>query len=97
VVKVVRGIVGGRERSPHSRQTSRREQMLVLSRKPSESVLIGSDVKITILKVERSHVRIGIEAPSEVTILRAELIEDGEGGWVAGNFEREPGPAVAAR
>jgi carbon storage regulator len=71
--------------------------MLVLSRKPSESVLIGSDVKITILKVERSHVRIGIEAPGEVTILRAELIEDERGRWVAGNFEREQGPAVVAR
>ena len=71
--------------------------MLVLSRKPSESILIGSDVRITILKVERSHVRIGIEAPGEVTILRAELVEDESGRLVAQNFEREQGPAVAVR
>lgn len=71
--------------------------MLVLSRKPSESVLIGTDVKVTILKIERSHVRIGIEAPGHVTILRAELIEDGEGNLTTGRFEREPAPAAAVR
>jgi carbon storage regulator len=73
------------------------DAMLVLSRKPLESILIGSDVKITILKVERSHVRIGIEAPGSVTILRAELVEDGAGRSVLGRVEREEVPAVAAR
>ncbi len=71
--------------------------MLVLSRKVSESVLIGTDVRITILKVERSHVRIGIEAPGEVTILRAELLDDGRGNWTLGPAVREEAPAVAAR
>jgi carbon storage regulator len=51
--------------------------MLVLSRKPSQSIMIGSDIKITIVKVERNQVRIGIEAPRDVTILRDELIETG--------------------
>lgn len=50
--------------------------MLVLSRKVSESLLIGQDVRITVLKVERSHVRIGIEAPGSVMILRAELVDN---------------------
>jgi carbon storage regulator len=50
--------------------------MLVLSRRVSESLLIGPDVRITVLKVERSHVRIGIEAPGSVTVLRAELVEE---------------------
>jgi carbon storage regulator len=49
--------------------------MLVLSRKVSESLLVGQDIRITVLKVERSHVRIGIEAPGTTTILRAELAE----------------------
>jgi carbon storage regulator len=49
--------------------------MLVLSRKVSESLLIGQDIRITVLKVERSHVRIGIEAPGSTIILRAELAE----------------------
>ncbi len=49
--------------------------MLVLSRKPLQSIMIGPDIKITIVKVERNQVRIGIEAPRNVTILRDELIE----------------------
>ena len=47
--------------------------MLVLSRKPLQSIMIGPDIKITIVKVERNQVRIGIEAPRNVTILRDEL------------------------
>ena len=49
--------------------------MLVLSRKQLQSIMIGPDIKITIVKVERNQVRIGIEAPRDVTILRDELIE----------------------
>ncbi len=51
--------------------------MLVLSRKPLQSIMIGPDIKITIVKVERNQVRIGIEAPRDLTILRDELIEAG--------------------
>ncbi len=49
--------------------------MLVLSRKPLQSIMIGPDIKITVVKVERNQVRIGIEAPRELTILRDELVE----------------------
>jgi len=48
--------------------------MLVLSRKPSEAIIIGSGIKITVLKVERNQVRIGIEAPKDLPILREELL-----------------------
>jgi carbon storage regulator len=51
--------------------------MLVLSRKPMQSIMIGPDIKITIVKVERNQVRIGIEAPRDLTILRDELTEHG--------------------
>ncbi len=44
--------------------------MLVLSRKPSQQVIIGSDVSITIVRIDRNHVRIGITAPPGVQILR---------------------------
>jgi len=55
--------------------------MLVLSRKPLQSIMIGPDIRITIVKVERNQVRIGIEAPRDVTILRDELVEsDAEAG-----------------
>jgi carbon storage regulator len=39
-----------------------------------ESLLIGSDVEITVLRIERNQVRLGIVAPGQVTILRAELL-----------------------
>jgi carbon storage regulator len=70
--------------------------MLVLSRKISESLLIGSDVRVTVLKVERNHVRIGIEAPGEVTILRAELVEERNDGRVLAADRGRAGRSAAA-
>jgi carbon storage regulator len=49
--------------------------MLVLSRKESESLLIGKDIKIAVLGYERGQVRIGIEAPKTTNIIRSELLE----------------------
>ena len=52
--------------------------MLVLTRKLNQEILIGDNVKITVLKVKGNTVRLGIEAPREVRIVRGELpIEDG--------------------
>jgi carbon storage regulator CsrA len=47
--------------------------MLVLTRKADEQILIGDDIKITLVKVRGGSVRIGIEAPKNVKILRSEL------------------------
>jgi carbon storage regulator len=47
--------------------------MLVLSRKLQQSICIGDDVYITILRIDRGRVRIGIEAPANVHVDRAEL------------------------
>lgn len=47
--------------------------MLVLTRKLDESINIGSDIKITILRVKGNTIRIGIEAPRDVRVLRSEL------------------------
>ncbi len=49
--------------------------MLVLSRKPGESLRVGSDVKITVVSTASGQVRIGIEAPADVEILREEVYE----------------------
>ena len=49
--------------------------MLVLSRRPGESLFLGDDIKIHILKVIGKQVRIGLEAPGTVNIRRSELIE----------------------
>ena len=63
--------------------------MLVLSRKPLQSIMIGPDIKVTVVKLERNQVRIGIEAPRDVTILRDELYETGV-EWRSGTLSREP-------
>lgn len=50
--------------------------MLVLSRRPQQSLLIGHDVVITVLEVNGDTVRIGISAPPEVQIHREEVYRD---------------------
>ena len=55
------------------RQGAGRENMLVLSRKTSERILIGDDVAITIVRIGPNSVRIGIEAPKTMNIVREEL------------------------
>jgi carbon storage regulator len=47
--------------------------MLVLSRKLGQSFHVGPDVRITIVKVDRNSVRIGIHAPEEVSVQREEI------------------------
>ena len=48
--------------------------MLVLSRKASQQVMIGSDIRITIVRIDRNQVRIGIEAPGDVRVFREEIL-----------------------
>lgn len=47
--------------------------MLVIRRKPGESILIGDDVEIHIIDASPSRVRIGISAPQHILILRKEI------------------------
>jgi carbon storage regulator len=47
--------------------------MLVLSRKLGQSFHVGSDVRVTIVKIDRNSVRIGIHAPDEVSVQREEI------------------------
>ena len=47
--------------------------MLVLSRKAGERILIGDDVAITVVRIGPNSVRIGIEAPKSMNIVREEL------------------------
>jgi carbon storage regulator len=49
--------------------------MLVLSRKYGQQFRIGDDVMITIVKVDRNSVRIGIDAPANIAICRKELAQ----------------------
>ncbi len=50
--------------------------MLVLSRKAGETLVIDGNIVITIVAVVGNKVRIGIQAPSDVKILRGELVGD---------------------
>ncbi|MDX2037589.1 MAG: carbon storage regulator CsrA [Isosphaeraceae bacterium] len=47
--------------------------MLVLSRKVGEKILIGDDIVLTVVKVDRNQVRLGIEAPAHVRVFREEI------------------------
>ncbi|MCC6629545.1 MAG: carbon storage regulator CsrA [Chloroflexi bacterium] len=47
--------------------------MLVLGRKTDESLIVGSDITITILGIEGDRVKVGINAPKHITILRSEV------------------------
>ncbi|MEC1770236.1 carbon storage regulator CsrA [Schinkia azotoformans] len=47
--------------------------MLVLTRKPNQSIQIGDDIELTILSVEGDQVKIGISAPRQIEIHRKEI------------------------
>ncbi|MBL8815645.1 MAG: carbon storage regulator [Planctomyces sp.] len=49
--------------------------MLVLSRKTSERILIGDEIAITVVRIGPNSVRIGIEAPKSMNIVREELCD----------------------
>lgn len=49
--------------------------MLVITRRKDESLLIGDDIEIKIVKVEDGSVRLAISAPMDITILRKEVFE----------------------
>jgi carbon storage regulator len=50
--------------------------MLVITRKKGESILIGEDIEITVVKTEDGSVKLAIAAPKNVTILRKELYRE---------------------
>ncbi len=50
--------------------------MLVLTRKVDESIMIGDDVRITVVAVKGDHVRVGVDAPRSVPIHRLEIYEE---------------------
>ena len=51
--------------------------MLILSRKLGQSLIIDKNITVTILSIRNGQIRIGIEAPVTVPVLREELVADG--------------------
>ncbi len=60
--------------------------MLVLSRKLNEKIVIDGGIVVTVVKIDRNQIRLGIEAPNHVRVFREEI---------AGSMPRESDKAVA--
>ena len=50
--------------------------MLVLSRKVNQSIMVGDNVRVVIVSVDRDQVKLGIEAPREIAVHRSEVYEE---------------------
>ena len=47
--------------------------MLILTRKIGEGIILGDDIRISVLEIRGKQIRIGIEAPSDIVVLREEI------------------------
>lgn len=47
--------------------------MLVLTRKPGESIMLGDDIELTVIGIEGEQIKLGISAPKEINIYRKEV------------------------
>ncbi len=64
--------------------------MLVLTRKVGERILIGENICVTIVRIAPNGVRIGIEAPAEMVVMRQELSDAGPLSEAGQQSPREP-------
>jgi carbon storage regulator len=73
--------------------------MLVLTRKPNQSIMIGDDIEVSVLSVVGEKVRIGIQAPHEVPVFRTEIYveiqrESGDGDGAGDTIRDEVDEAL---
>ena len=66
--------------------------ILVLTRKSNQSIMIGDDVEITVVSVAGDKVRLGIDAPREIPVHRAEVYREIHAGGEAERPSRQPHP-----
>ncbi len=64
--------------------------MLILTRRAGETVMIGSDITITVLGVKGNQVRIGINAPKDVAVHREEIFERIQSEKAGGDADDKP-------
>lgn len=69
--------------------------MLVLTRKLSEGILIGDNIKITVVGIEGDRIKLGIDAPQTISVIREELIVAvGQENRMAALSEYRPCPII---
>ncbi|RDU73092.1 carbon storage regulator [Helicobacter aurati] len=73
--------------------------MLILSRKQEESVVIGNDIILKVISIDKGNVKLGFEAPPKTLILRAELTEaiKSENTKATGNVSQDVLSALGMR
>lgn len=65
--------------------------MLVLTRKQNEGVLIGNDIVLSVISIEGDKVRLGIEAPKNIRVIREELLKEiGQENMMAAHSAYQP-------
>ena len=64
--------------------------MLVLTRKAKEEIRIGNDITVTIVRVKGRSVRVGINAPEHVHVMRSELVTPNDAGTDSRGLRRQP-------
>src|SRR5215213_4768896 len=74
----------------------RKRAMLVLTRKLMEKLFIGDDICVTVVRLEGGQVRLGIDAPREVTVVRAELVPERAAAQPRPSGSRGPTPHSAS-
>lgn len=66
--------------------------MLVLTRKVGEEIMIGDNIKLTLVDIDRNKVRLGVAAPRAIPVYRKELLESAIDGAPATGPEQTPLP-----
>jgi carbon storage regulator len=64
--------------------------MLVLSRKVGERILIGDQIAVTVVRLAQGTVRLGVEAPSEMAIVREEIKDQRSAGATGSTVANQP-------
>lgn len=64
--------------------------MLILRRKAGETLLIGDEIKITVMDVYEGGVRLAIDAPKRIPVLRSELLQAADANRDAASDQNEP-------
>lgn len=63
--------------------------MLVLARKLNESIVLGDDITIKVISIDKGVVKLGIDAPQNISIMRSELLEDVKDSNIAASKESD--------